>query len=351
MATSQQNIILAIETSCDDSAVAVCTQQGQVLADVVASQTQQHAPYQGVVPEIASRQHLVQLVQALQQALKQAQLSPSSITHVAVTCAPGLIGSLLVGVQFAKGFAQAHNLPLIAIHHIEGHIAASCTQANYPCPPFIALIASGGHSALYACRQQHQFDMLGCTRDDAAGEAFDKTAKMVGLPYPGGPIIDKHAAQGDPTQFAFPIAMSKSPTLDYSFSGVKTAVRNCIVQLQQQHGKIDGQLLNNLCACVRQAIVQALLDKAFLACQRTGIAALVLGGGVTANPLLRQQAVARGKQQNVSVCLPHIKHCTDNAVMIAHAARLRLQAGYRSSLNITAQATLPLQQADSLYQH
>ncbi|MEM7589838.1 MAG: tRNA (adenosine(37)-N6)-threonylcarbamoyltransferase complex transferase subunit TsaD, partial [Myxococcota bacterium] len=337
-------MLLAIETSCDDSAAAICTQNGKVLADVVASQTDQHAPYKGVVPEIASRQHLVQVVHVVQQALQKAQLSPSNITHVAVTCAPGLIGSLLVGVQFAKGFAQACNIPFIGVHHIEGHIAASCTQQDYPKPPFIALIASGGHSALYVCGEHWQFETLGCTRDDAAGEAFDKTAKMLGLPYPGGPIIDKYAAQGDPTRWVFPVAMSASSTLDYSFSGLKTAVRNRIVQLQQEQGRIEGQLLCDVCAGVRQAIVQALLDKAFLACHRTGITALVLGGGVAANPLLRQQAVLRGQKRGISICLPKIKHCTDNAVMIAHAARLRLQAGYTSCLNITAQATLPLQQ-------
>lgn len=342
-------MILAIETSCDDSAAAVCTHSGQVLADVVASQHEQHAPYRGVVPEIASRQHLVQIVAVLQQALQQARLSPGNITHVAVTCAPGLIGSLLVGVQFAKGFAQARGVPLIGVHHIEGHIAASCTQRDYPQPPFIALIASGGHSALYACRAHGQFATLGCTRDDAAGEAFDKTAKMLGLTYPGGPIIDQYAAQGDPTQCEFPVAMRASATLDYSFSGLKTAIRIRIAQLKQQHGRIEGQLLYDLCAGVRQAIVQALLDKALLACKRTGMTALVLGGGVAANPLLRQQALLRGHKQGVAICLPAIKHCTDNAVMIAHAARLRLQAGYTSAFSVTAHATLPLSQADSLY--
>ncbi|MEM7495916.1 MAG: tRNA (adenosine(37)-N6)-threonylcarbamoyltransferase complex transferase subunit TsaD [Myxococcota bacterium] len=345
---AENALLLAIETSCDDSAAALVTQQGNVPADVVLSQTQAHAPYQGIVPEIASRCHLVQIVRVVRQAFQQANRRADDVTHVAVTCAPGLIGSLLVGAQFAKGFAQARGIPLIGVHHIEGHIAASRAQADYPNPPFIALIASGGHSALYACRAPFQFQTLGRTRDDAAGEAFDKAAKMLGLGYPGGQVVDRLAKGGDPNRFPFPAALPDKRTLDYSFSGLKTAVRNQVIAIKQTAGHVTPTVQRDLCASVRAAIVRALLDKALLACAQTGIRSLVLGGGVAANSLLRDQAVKRTRQAGIALCLPPRQHCTDNAVMIAHAARARLQAGFTSSLAVPVRATLPLEETGAV---
>ncbi len=342
--TFGDGLLLAIETSCDDSAAALVTQQGKVLADLVFSQTQAHAPYQGVVPEIASRGHLVKIVHVVKQAFKQADRCADDVTHIAATCAPGLIGSLLVGAQFAKGFAQAQGIPLIGIHHIEGHISASGTQADYPNPPFIALIASGGHSALYACRAPLQFQTLGCTRDDAAGEAFDKVGKMLGLGYPGGREVDRLAEGGDPNRFPFPVALPDTRTLEYSFSGLKTAVRNKVAELKQTGEGITTTIQRDLCAGAREAIVRALLNKALLACAQTEIRSLVLGGGVAANSLLRHQAVKRTRQEGVALCLPPPQHCTDNAVMIAHAARRRLQAGYTSPLAVPVRATLLLEE-------
>ena len=332
--------VLAIETSCDDSAVAILNTSGEVCAELISSQTVAHAPYGGVVPEIASRQHLSHIASLVQEALDKAKLQPTDVQAVAVTFAPGLIGSLLVGVHFAKGFAQGLSIPIIGIHHMEGHLMAGSGEDDFPKPPFITLIVSGGHSALYLCDGNFRFTTLGETRDDAAGEAFDKIGKILGLGYPAGPRIDALAQTGDAHRFTLPVALKANATLDYSFSGLKTAARLLIEEQRKETGEIDAQTLSDICACLQTVIVEALLSKAILACQRHQINHLVLGGGVSANTLLRSEAKKRGEANGIVVHLPPKAHCMDNAVMIARAALRRLKLQEQSSLDLDAKATL-----------
>ncbi len=332
--------ILAIDTSCDDSAVAILKEDGTIAADIVYSQNEAHAPYGGVVPEISSRKHVSRIARAVQEAFLKAQLQPRDIRAVAVTFGPGLIGSLLVGVQFAKGFAQGLSVPIIGIHHIEGHLMAACGDSSFPSPPFISLIVSGGHSAIYRCDKGYQFKTLGETRDDAAGEAFDKIGRMLGFSYPAGKILDDLSELGDADRYVFPVAMRSKTTLDYSFSGLKNSSRLLIENLKKEHGEIKGKVLFDFCAGLRKAIVEALLSKAFMACRNQDIKHLVLGGGVAANLLLRSEAINRGEQEKIQVYLPPKNHCVDNAVMIARAALRRLQEGQCHSLDFNVLASV-----------
>lgn len=334
-----QKYVLAIESSCDDTAAAVLDFQGDVLSDVVFSQ-QDHVIWGGVVPEISSRQHLGRVASIVQQALDAAKVTPQNISAVAVTQGPGLIGSLLVGVQFAKGFAQTLQIPLIGIHHIEGHVLAGLHDEGFPKPPFIGLIASGGHSAIYLCNEGYQISMIGETRDDAAGEAFDKIGRLLGFSYPAGRKIDKLAEQGDETKFPLPVALKAHTTYDLSFSGLKTAARELIYKLEANQKPLDEQTVKDICASTRRAIVDALLGKAILACRQLQIYRLVLGGGVAANSLLRKEAKRVAPENEIQVYLPKQKHCTDNAVMIGHAALRRLHLGQTSSLNISPKAQM-----------
>jgi len=325
MVTQKAELILAIESSCDDTAVALVDMQGEIVANVIHSQINEQAPYGGIIPELASRNHLLQITQCTQRLFDQAQISLEAIRWVAVTNTPGLIGPLLVGVQFAKGFAHALGRPLLGIHHIEGHIYASYTHKDFPQKAFISLIVSGGHSALYLVNK-HNIQLLGQTRDDAAGEAFDKIGKMLDLPYPAGPHIDRLSAQGR-SIFRFPRAMQNEQGLEFSFSGLKTAVRLFIEKQKQQGQVIENQLLYDVCASVQQAIVDALLTKAFLACQAYQVDSLVLGGGVCANESLRQTTQREGKKKGIQVIVPPKSECVDNAVMIGRAALHRIQKG------------------------
>jgi N6-L-threonylcarbamoyladenine synthase len=332
--------ILAIDTSCDDSAVAILKEDGQIAADIVYSQNEIHAPYGGVVPEISSRTHVSRIAHAVQEAFLQANLKPLDIKAVAVTFGPGLIGSLLVGVQFAKGFAQGLSVPIIAIHHIEGHLMSACGDASFPAPPFISLIASGGHSAIYRCDEKYQFKTLGETRDDAAGEAFDKIGRMLGFTYPAGKTIDKLSALGDDNVYQFPVALRSKATLDYSFSGLKNFARLLIQTLLIEHGEIKGKVLSDFCAGLQKAIATALLNKAFMACRTQNIRHLVLGGGVSANSFLRSESIRRGMLEKIQVHLPPVNHCVDNAVMIARAAMRRLKEGQRDTLDFNVSANI-----------
>jgi N6-L-threonylcarbamoyladenine synthase len=327
--------LLAIETSCDETAAAILDVNGRVLANVVSTQIDAHAPYGGVVPEIASREHLVRLDGIVDAALSEAGLRPDELGAVAATYGPGLIGALLVGLTYAKGMASGLSVPFIGVHHIEGHLMAASVDDEAPSPPFIGLVVSGGHSALYRYEGPGRATLIGETRDDAAGEAFDKTAKLLGLGYPGGALIDKLADAGDPNRFKLPISLRAHTTYDYSFSGLKTAVRLLIEKLQRE-GPVDGQVLNDVAASLRKAIVDALLQKAMLACRRTNTMTLVLGGGVAANSLLRREAVARGSENDVKVYVPPRHLCTDNAAMIAAAGLAHLRAGRESPLTLRA---------------
>lgn len=338
--------VLAIESSCDDCAAAVLTMDGTVLSNVIYTQIEEHAPFGGVVPEVAARSHLEKISVVVSQALDEAagsghprQCGDSSefkITKVAVTTHPGLVGALLVGAMFAKGFAQAQGCEIIGINHLEGHLMAGSNLDAFPSSPYIALIVSGGHTALYKIggdgRDPLHHELLGDTRDDAAGEAFDKVAKMLGLGYPGGKVVDELAQIGDATRFKFPRALRGKETLDFSFSGLKTSVRYLIRDLEKEHGCIDAQTRNDICAGMREAVADILIRKSVQACKREGIRFLVLGGGVAANSLLRDRASKLAADEGIEAFVPPRKYCTDNAVMIGLAGIARFKRGESSDL-------------------
>ncbi len=328
--------LLALESSCDETAAAVVDAGGRVLANVVHTQVAVHAPYGGVVPEIASREHLARVVPVVRRALDDAGVAPRELRAVAATYGPGLIGALLVGLQTAKGLARSLEVPFVGVHHIEGHLMAASVDPAAPAPPFIGLVASGGHSALYVFEGVGRSTLLGQTRDDAAGEAFDKTAKLLGLGYPGGVVVDQLAASGDPARFPMPVSLKDRRTYDFSFSGLKTAVRVLVDKERAAGRELEGQALADLCASVRKAIVDALVQKAMLACRRKQVHKLVLGGGVSANALLRAEVARAGGENDVEVYVPPKALCTDNAVMIAAAARAWLLQGRHSALSLMA---------------
>ncbi len=303
-------MILGIESSCDDCAVAILDLDGKVRADLIYSQIEPHAEFGGVVPELASRLHLTKISELCAAAFAEAKVKPAEIKAVAVTNRPGLIGSLLVGVQFAKGFAQGVGAKIIGVHHIEGHLLAGLGEAEFPEPPFVGLIVSGGHTALYLVNEKFEISLLGQTRDDAAGEAFDKIGRLLGLEYPAGKEVDRLAQSGDDTKYEFPRAFRSRDSLEYSFSGLKTAAKLMIEKAPVE--------LPDFCASLQREIAQTLLAKARLALERVGTNKLVIGGGVAANSRLRFEA-EKLQGDGFEIYLPQKKHCTDNAVMIAKA--------------------------------
>jgi N6-L-threonylcarbamoyladenine synthase len=325
--------VLAVESSCDETAVAILDVDGRVLADVVHSQIAAHAPYGGVVPEIASREHVAKIAPLVDEALRAAGLRPAQLGAVAATYGPGLVGALMVGLSFGKGMAQALEVPFVGVHHIEGHLMAASVDVDAPAPPFIGLVASGGHTALYRYEGPGRATTLGQTRDDAAGEAFDKAAKLLGLGYPGGAVIDRLADDGDAARFDLPVSLKDRSTYDFSFSGLKTAVR-LLVEDARARGACDDAFVKDVAASLRRAIVTALVNKAILACRRTQVHRLVLGGGVAANSLLRSEAARAGAENDVVVYVPPKRLCTDNAVMIAAVARAYLLQGRASPLSL-----------------
>lgn len=343
--------LLAIESSCDETAAAILAHDGSILSSVVHSQIADHAPYGGVVPEIASREHLARIGSVVDTALKQANIASKDLVAVGATYGPGLIGALLVGLMFAKGMSQALRIPLVGVHHIEGHLRAAGVDPAAPKPPFVGLVASGGHTAIYRYDGVGKARTLGETRDDAAGEAFDKTAKLLGLGYPGGLVIDQLAEKGDPQKYAFPISLRTQGNLDFSFSGLKTSVRLKIEALQQerlqekQTRHLDEQTVADICASLRAAIVEPLVKKSIWACRKEHLDTLVLGGGVAANSLLRREIVARAAEYDIKVYVPPKALCTDNAVMIAAAAQAYLAEGLISEDHLPAAASLPIEQA------
>ncbi len=334
-------IVLGIESSCDELAFAVLDSDGRTLrASVVHSQIELHAQFGGVVPEVASRDHVVRLGPVLRSALDEANLALTDLDGIAVTAGPGLIGPLLCGVEFAKGLALALDRPLIGVNHLEGHIAAAFLDTPTLEPPFVALLVSGGHTSLIRVDALGgPYAHLGATRDDAAGEAFDKTAKLLGLGYPGGVAIDRIAADGDPKAIAFPKLMPGKDNLDFSFSGLKTDAAR---RIRDAGGPPEGEALADFCASFREAVVDNLLKKAFRAVELSGVSQLVLAGGVAANARLREKAVARGARAGVDVFLPSRAYCTDNAAMIAKAGHVRLTRGEADGLDLAARAHWPL---------
>jgi N6-L-threonylcarbamoyladenine synthase len=330
--------LLAIETSCDETAAAVVDDGWSIRSNVIASQIDLHRRFGGVVPEIASRNHLAQVLPVIDEALARAGTDLESLGGIAVTNGPGLAGALLVGVQVAKSLAWTRHLPLVGVHHLAGHLHAIALTERPPELPFLGLVVSGGHSSLYAVEPGPRYRLLGRTLDDAAGEAFDKVAKLLGLPYPGGVEIERQAEGGDRSAIAFPRALSKRQTLDFSFSGLKTAVR-----LEVEHAEPRGQALRDLCASFQEAICDVLSARAVEAARQTGLHRLVLCGGVAANRRLRELTQERAAAAGLEVFVPPPRLCTDNAAMIAAAGSLWMQRGDRARPDLDADPSLSLQ--------
>jgi len=333
-------ITLGIETSCDETAAAVL-RDASVLSNIVSSQVKLHEKYGGVVPELASREHLKNIMPVVREALSHASVSLKDIELIAVTYAPGLIGALLVGVSIAKALAYARDIPFIGVHHGEGHILAA--RLAYPDIgyPYVALLVSGGHTALYHVMEFGSYRILGQTRDDAAGEAYDKVAKLLDLPYPGGPVIDRLAAEGNPEAIKFPRGQREG--LDFSFSGLKTAARNHIALFRSRDAGLDPKLnIRDVAASFQAAVVDSLVDKTIQAAVETGSKKIVVAGGVAANSSLRQQMKKKADENSITLYLPGMDLCIDNAAMIALTGYLHYQRGDRSSLDLNPRASASL---------
>jgi N6-L-threonylcarbamoyladenine synthase len=336
-------LVLGIESSCDETGAAVVDEDGRVLADVVQSQVALHAPYGGVIPELASRDHLKNLGPVIHEALARAKTSLGELDGLAVTHRPGLVGALLVGVQAAKGLSWATGLPLVGVDHLVGHLLSVFLRRTETSPeppefPFVALLASGGHTALYRVDSPAAVRELGATRDDAAGEAFDKVAKLLGLGYPGGPIIDRLAATGDPSKVKLTLPMAHSGSLEMSFSGIKTQVAALV---RERRPSTDAEIAD-LCAGFQHAVTFVLTKKLLLAARQEGVRTVVLGGGVAANRELRERTAKLAVEAGLRALLPELASCTDNAAMIAYAGLVRLRNGERDGLDLVATSTTAL---------
>jgi len=315
----QDITILAIESSCDDTAAAIIN-NGKIRSNIVSSQ-QVHEQYGGVVPELASRAHQQHIVPVVDAALKEAGVTKHDLDAVSFTQGPGLLGSLMVGANFAKSLALGLNIPLIGVNHLDAHVLAHFIDGNNPRFPFICLLVSGGHTQLIKVNSPSDFEILGKTRDDAAGEAFDKTAKMLGLPYPGGPVLDKLAQNGDRGRFKFPD--SRVEALDFSFSGLKTAVLYFIRDEEKKDANFVEQNLNDICASIQHTIVSYLMRKLKKAVKETGIKEVAIAGGVSANSGLRAAVTELANKHHWKVHIPELEYCTDNAAMIAQTAHFQ----------------------------
>ncbi|MBP9130708.1 MAG: tRNA (adenosine(37)-N6)-threonylcarbamoyltransferase complex transferase subunit TsaD [Steroidobacteraceae bacterium] len=329
--------VLGIETSCDETAAAVYDGKAGLLAHQLYSQVALHAIYGGVVPELASRDHLRKLLPLLEKTVEEGG-GRAAIDGIAYTSGPGLVGALLVGAAVARSLAYAWDLPCIGVHHMEGHLLAPLLESEPPQFPFVALLVSGGHTLLARVEGVGRYELLGTSLDDAAGEAFDKTAKLLGLGYPGGPQLAALAEQGRPDVFRFPRPLTERPGLDFSFSGLKTAV---VVALRNR-GELDPQARADAARGFEEAVVDTLVIKCQRAIDATGASTLVVAGGVGANRRLRARMLAMGERQGVRVVYPRAEFCTDNAAMIALLGQLRLAAGERDDFSIRARARWPM---------
>jgi N6-L-threonylcarbamoyladenine synthase len=331
-------VVLGIETSCDETAAAVLADGRRVLSSVVASQDDVHAPYGGVVPELASRRHIEVIVPVVEKALSDAGVALGDLDGIAVTYGPGLVGSLLVGCSMAKALAWVHRLPLVGVNHLEGHVYASFLTEDAPEYPFLALVVSGGHTALYHASAPLTYQLIGQTRDDAAGEAFDKVAKLLGLGFPGGPIIQRTAERGDPRAIEFPLAHMTDGASDFSFSGIKTSVSLYV----RRHRPLGDAQVADVAASFQAAVVKMLVRKTVRAALRIGVKRVVLTGGVAANGPLRAALHAEAEQHGIHLHIPPPRLCTDNAAMITAAGTVRLAAGERAPLTLNATPDLVL---------
>jgi N6-L-threonylcarbamoyladenine synthase len=324
-------LVLGLETSCDETAAAVVEDGRRVLSDIVSTQVDIHRRWGGVVPELASRNHIVQVMPVVHEALTRAQKTLDDVDLIAVTSGPGLIGALLVGLQVAKGLSLATGKPFVGANHLEGHLLAIRLIEEAPEPPFLGLVVSGGHTSLYDVQAYGQYKLVGSTRDDAAGEAYDKTARILGLPYPGGLPIDQLAQKGNPEAIRFPRALP-GDNFDVSFSGLKTAVLHHV----QKHGLPEGQALADLCASFQEAVADVLSKKLVAAARRLGHKQLVLCGGVAANSRLRALCSERAKERGLNMFLPPVRLCTDNGAMIAVAGYEAYRRGLRGDFRLAA---------------
>lgn len=343
--------ILAIETSCDETAVAIGNNR-QVCSSIISSQIPIHQQYGGVVPEVASRQHLESLNYEITQAMESSGLGWDDIDAIAATCAPGLVGALLVGLMAAKTLAMVHDKPFLGVHHLEGHIYANYLAEPSLNPPFLSLLVSGGHTSLIYVKDCGVYETLGETRDDAAGEAFDKVARLLKLGYPGGPIIDKLARDGNPQAFVFPEGKISLPQggyhpYDCSFSGVKTAVMRLVQQLER-----DGQEISlpDIAASFQYTVAKALTKRAIACARDYGLDTIAIGGGVAANSGLREQLQTAAAEYNIRVLFPPLKYCTDNAAMIACAASEHFSRGHISPITLGVHSRLSLSKVMELYE-
>ncbi|MPQ44193.1 tRNA (adenosine(37)-N6)-threonylcarbamoyltransferase complex transferase subunit TsaD [Clostridium tarantellae] len=332
-------IILAIESSCDETAAAVVVNGRKVLSNIISSQIETHKKFGGVVPEVASRKHIEAINIVVEEALEKANISKNDLDAIAVTYGPGLVGALLVGLQYAKGLAYALGKPLIGVNHIEGHISANFIDHLDLEPPFICLVVSGGHTFIVYVKDYGDFEIIGETRDDAAGEAYDKVARALGLGYPGGPKIDKISKQGNANAIKFPKANFHDDTLDFSFSGVKSAVLNYLNKMEMKKEEIN---VADVAASFQKAVVEVLTDNVIKTCKIRKVDKIAIAGGVASNSALRENLIKEGSKRGIKVLFPSPILCTDNAAMIGSAAYFEFIKGNVSTMDINAKPNLRL---------
>ena len=335
----ENKIILAIESSCDETSAAVVVNGRDVLSNIIASQIDTHKKFGGVVPEVASRMHIEVINSVVSEALKVANKTLDDIDAIAVTYGPGLVGALLVGLQYAKGLAYSLKKPLIGVNHIEGHISANFIEHKDLKPPFVCLVVSGGHTFIVHVKDYGNYEIIGETRDDAAGEAYDKVARSLGLGYPGGPKIDKLSKEGNEDAIKFPRANFHDNTLDFSFSGVKSAVLNYLNKMEMKNEKINKA---DVAASFQKAVVGVLTDNVIKTCKIKKIDKLAIAGGVASNSALRESLIKEGKKRNINVLFPSPILCTDNAAMIGSAAYFEFLRGNVASMDLNAKPNLRL---------
>ena len=341
-------LVLGIETSCDETGIAIYDADRGLLAEALYSQVDLHAEYGGVVPELASRDHIRKTLPLIEQVLDEAGFSRADLDAIAYTAGPGLMGALMVGAMIGRSLAYALNIPAIGIHHMEGHLLAPMLEDNPPAFPFIALLVSGGHTQLIRVEAIGQYQLLGESLDDAAGEAFDKAAKMLGMSYPGGPLIAKLAEQGALGRFEFPRPMTNRPGLDFSFSGLKTFTLNTCSSHRDEQGIIPQQLKADIACAFQEAVVDTLVIKCRRALKQESLERLVIAGGVSANTRLREKLEQALSKQRAQVFYARPEFCTDNGAMIAYAGCQRLMSGQRDDLTVTARPRWPMEQLPAI---